>query len=114
MEMLIEMFLFIVVYVCFLMLFNVVLFVVIVICYIKMYCLILGFNVWNLKDFCIVKWMVIFVFIDFFCWVFIIFFFIIVVFGKNLVGLNEVKVLIIFVLFLNSCVNLFLYVIFMK
>lgn len=114
MKMPIEMLLFIVAYVCFLMLFNAVSFVVIVICYIKMYCSILGSNAWNSKDFRIAKRMAILVFTDFLCWAPIIFFSITAAFGKNLVGLNEAKVLTIFVLPLNSCANPFLYAIFTK
>lgn len=101
-------------YVCFLMLFNAVSFVVIVICYIKMYCSIMGSNAWNSKDFRIAKRMAILVFTDFLCWAPIIFFSITAAFGKNLIGLNEAKVLTIFVLPLNSCANPFLYAIFTK
>ncbi|XP_062585950.1 leucine-rich repeat-containing G-protein coupled receptor 5-like isoform X1 [Saccostrea cucullata] len=101
-------------YVCFLMFFNAVSFIIIVICYIKMYCSIMGSNAWNSKDFRIAKRMAILVFTDFLCWAPIIFFSITAAFGKNLIGLNEAKVLTIFVLPLNSCANPFLYAIFTK
>lgn len=101
-------------YVCFLMLFNAVSFIIIVICYIKMYCSIMGSNAWNSKDFRIAKRMAILVFTDFLCWAPIIFFSITSAFGENLIGLNEAKVLTIFVLPLNSCANPFLYAIFTK
>lgn len=68
----------------------------------------------NSKDFRIAKRMAILVFTDFLCWAPIIFFSITAAFGKNLVGLNEAKVLTIFVLPLNSCANPFLYAIFTK
>ncbi|KAK3103769.1 hypothetical protein FSP39_021739 [Pinctada imbricata] len=100
--------------VCFLMLFNGASFLIIVLCYIKMYCSIMGSNAWNSKDFRIAKRMAILVFTDFLCWAPIIFFTVTSALGLPLIGLNEAKVLTIFVLPLNSCANPFLYAIFTK
>lgn len=102
-------------YVCFIMFFNGVSFLIIVGCYTKMYVsIILGSQSWNSKDFRVAKRMALLVFTDFLCWAPIIFFSVTAALGKDLIGLNEAKVLTIFVLPLNSCANPFLYAIFTK
>ena len=96
------------------MLFNAMSFVIIGGCYIRMYIYIRGSHAWNSKDFRIAKRMAILVVTDFLCWAPIIFFTVSAAVGSPLVGLNEAKVLTIFVLPLNSCANPFLYAIFTK
>lgn len=100
------------VYVILVFILNGLVFIVILICYCRIYSVICGLNVWNINDLRIVLRMVIFIFIDFLCWVFIIVFFFIVVFGGEYVSFKDVKIFIVFVFFFNSCVNFFLYVIF--
>ncbi|XP_052065333.1 leucine-rich repeat-containing G-protein coupled receptor 5-like [Mytilus californianus] len=101
-------------FVCFIMLFNATSFIVIGGCYVRMYVYILKSQAWNSKDFRVAKRMAVLVVTDFLCWAPIIFFSVSAAFGSPLVGLNEAKVLTIFVLPLNSCANPFLYAIFTK
>lgn len=96
------------------MIFNAVSFIAIIACYIKIYISILGSQAWNTKDFRVAKRMAILIFTDFLCWSPIILFSVTAAFGSEMIGLNEAKVLTIFVLPLNSCANPFLYAIFTK
>lgn len=101
-------------FVCFIMLFNATSFLVIGGCYARMYMNIMRSHAWNSRDFRVAKRMAILVVTDFLCWAPIIFFSVSAAFGFPLIGLNEAKVLTIFVLPLNSCANPFLYAIFTK
>ncbi|KAK6192088.1 hypothetical protein SNE40_003629 [Patella caerulea] len=101
-------------YVCYIMIFNGISFFTILSCYLIMYLSIRQSQAWNSSDTRVAKRMALLVFTDFLCWAPIAFLSLASAFGKNLVHLNEAKVLTIFVLPLNSCANPFLYAIFTK
>lgn len=103
-------------YVCFIMLFNAVSFLIIVVCYAGMFLSIRASHSWNSNDTIVAKRMALLVFTDFFCWAPIIFFSLTAAFGWQFarIGLDEAKVLTIFVLPLNSCANPFLYAFFTR
>jgi leucine-rich repeat-containing G protein-coupled receptor 6 len=87
-------------------------FVVILFCYILMYCSIRGSNAWNASDFRVAKRMALLVFTDFICWAPIVFLSLTAAFGSTIIGLNQAKIITVFVFPLNSCANPFLYAIF--
>ncbi|XP_055900191.1 leucine-rich repeat-containing G-protein coupled receptor 5-like isoform X3 [Biomphalaria glabrata] len=101
-------------YVCFIMVFNGISFFIILSCYLIMYISIRDSQAWNSNDTRVAKRMALLVFTDFLCWAPIAFLSLAAAFGKNLIHLNEAKVLTIFVLPLNSCANPFLYAFFTK
>ncbi|XP_071099590.1 leucine-rich repeat-containing G-protein coupled receptor 5-like [Haliotis cracherodii] len=101
-------------YVCFIMIFNGISFFIILSCYFIMYLSIRDSQAWNSNDMRVAKRMALLVFTDFVCWAPIAFLSLAAAFGKNLIHLNEAKVLTIFILPLNSCANPFLYAIFTK
>ncbi|XP_059160983.1 uncharacterized protein LOC131944404 isoform X2 [Physella acuta] len=101
-------------YVCFIMVFNGISFFIILSCYLIMYISIRDSQAWNSNDTRVAKRMALLVFTDFLCWAPIAFLSLAAAFGKNLIHLNEAKVLTIFILPLNSCANPFLYAFFTK
>ncbi|CAG5133115.1 unnamed protein product, partial [Candidula unifasciata] len=101
-------------YVCFIMVFNGISFFIILSCYLIMYVSIRDSQAWNSNDTRVAKRMALLVFTDFLCWAPIAFLSLAAAFGKNLIHLNEAKVLTIFILPLNSCANPFLYAFFTK
>ncbi|ESO97440.1 hypothetical protein LOTGIDRAFT_115178, partial [Lottia gigantea] len=101
-------------YVCYIMIFNGLCFFTILSCYLIMYLSIRQSQAWNSGDTRVAKRMALLVFTDFICWAPIALLSLASAFGKNLIHLNEAKVLTIFVLPLNSCANPFLYAIFTK
>ncbi|BFZ05148.1 hypothetical protein BsWGS_08187 [Bradybaena similaris] len=101
-------------YVCFIMVFNGMSFFIILSCYLIMYVSIKDSQAWNSNDTRVAKRMALLVFTDFLCWAPIAFLSLAAAFGKNLIHLNEAKVLTIFILPLNSCANPFLYAFFTK
>ncbi|KAH9518787.1 hypothetical protein Btru_006274 [Bulinus truncatus] len=101
-------------YVCFIMVFNGISFFIILSCYLIMYISIRDSQAWNSNDTRVAKRMALLVFTDFLCWAPIAILSLAAAFGKNLIHLNEAKVLTIFVLPLNSCANPFLYAFFTK
>lgn len=80
-------------------------------CYLRMYCAIRGSQAWNANDLKIAKRMSILVLTDFLCWMPIITVSVASLFGHYLVGIDGVKIMVIFVLPLNSVANPFLYAI---
>ncbi|BFZ15769.1 hypothetical protein BsWGS_18807 [Bradybaena similaris] len=101
-------------YVCFLMVFNGISFFIILSCYLIMYISIRHSQSWNSNDTRVAKRMALLVFTDLLCWAPIATLSLAAAFGKNLIHLNEAKVLTIFILPLNSCANPFLYAFFTK
>ncbi|XP_041366916.1 uncharacterized protein LOC121381645 [Gigantopelta aegis] len=101
-------------YVCFIMVFNGLSFFIILSCYLLMYISIRDSQAWNSNDTRVAKRMALLVFTDLLCWAPIAILSLAAAFGKELIQLNEAKVLTIFVLPLNSCANPFLYAILTK
>ncbi|XP_065584222.1 lutropin-choriogonadotropic hormone receptor-like isoform X2 [Artemia franciscana] len=101
-------------YVIFLMATNGTAVSILLACYLKMYCAIRGSHAWNSNDTRIAKRMALLVFTDFLCWAPVAFFSLTSAFGYHLIGLEEAKVLTVFILPVNSCINPFLYAILTK
>ena len=96
------------------MVFNGLSFFIILSCYLLMYISIRDSQAWNSNDTRVAKRMALLVFTDLLCWAPIAILSLAAAFGKELIQLNEAKVLTIFVLPLNSCANPFLYAILTK
>ena len=102
------------VYVATIMVCNALAFATILLCYTSIYCSIQGSHAWNSNDSRVARRMSLLVFTDFICWAPFAFFALFSAFGKNLIPLEGSKILIVFVLPVNSCANPFLYTLFTK
>ncbi|XP_063960436.1 lutropin-choriogonadotropic hormone receptor-like [Lytechinus pictus] len=102
------------IYVATIMISNGLAFVIILLCYTSIYCSIQGSHAWNSNDSRVARRMSLLVFTDFVCWAPFAIFALASAFGKDLIPLAGSKVLIVFVLPVNSCANPFLYTLLTK
>eukprot|EP00057_Strongylocentrotus_purpuratus_P011265 XP_011665739.1 PREDICTED: lutropin-choriogonadotropic hormone receptor [Strongylocentrotus purpuratus] len=102
------------IYVATIMISNGLAFVIIMLCYTSIYCSIQGSHAWNSNDSRVARRMSLLVFTDFICWAPFAIFALASAFGKDLIPLAGSKVLIVFVLPVNSCANPFLYTLLTK